>query len=57
MSSKGFWICQDGHFCDLLRPVSAGAAQTSTRFNLANYAHAPSCFASVRPVVPPVQSP
>lgn len=40
MSAKGFWIVQDGHFCDLLRPISAGAAQTSTRFNLAMWAHA-----------------
>jgi hypothetical protein len=40
MSAKGFYICEDGHFCDLIRPVSASAAQTSTRFNMALWAHA-----------------
>ena len=40
MSAKGFWIVQDGHFFDLIKPVSAGAAQTSTRFNLAMWDHA-----------------
>jgi hypothetical protein len=40
MSAKGFWLVQDGHFVDLIKPVSAGAAQTSTRFNLAQWAHA-----------------
>ena len=40
MSAKGFWIVQDGHFVDLIKPVSAGAAQASTRFNMALYAHA-----------------
>lgn len=40
MSAKGFWVTQDGHVVNLLPPVSAGAAQTGTRFSLANYAHA-----------------
>lgn len=37
---SGFWIVQDGHFVDLIKPVSAGAAQTSTRFNMAMWNHA-----------------
>jgi hypothetical protein len=40
MSAKGFWLVQDGHFVDLIKPVSAGAAQASTRFNMAMFAHA-----------------
>jgi hypothetical protein len=40
MSAKGFWLCQDGHFVHILPPVSAGAAQTGVRFNLAQWAHA-----------------
>jgi len=40
MSAKGFWLVEDGHLVDLIKPVSAGAAQTSTRFNLAQWAHA-----------------
>jgi hypothetical protein len=31
---------QDGHFVHILPPVSAGAAQTGVRFNLAQWAHA-----------------
>jgi hypothetical protein len=38
--SKGFWLVQNGHFVDLIKPVSAGAAQASTRFTMAYYAHA-----------------
>jgi hypothetical protein len=38
--SKGLWLTQNAHFVDLLKPVSAGAAQASTRFSLAYYAHA-----------------
>ena len=40
MSAKGFWLCEDGHFCHILPPVSAAAAQTGVRFNLAQWAHA-----------------
>jgi hypothetical protein len=40
MSAKGFYLVQDGHFVDLIKPVSAGAAQTSTRFNMAMWNHA-----------------
>jgi len=40
MSAKGFYLVQDGHFVDLIKPVSAGAAQTSTRFSLTQWAHA-----------------
>jgi hypothetical protein len=40
MSAKGFYLVEDGHFCDLIRPVSASAAQASTRFNLAMWQHA-----------------
>jgi hypothetical protein len=40
MSAKGFWLVQDGHFVDLIKPVSAGAAQASTRFNMAMFNHA-----------------
>jgi hypothetical protein len=40
MSAKGIYLCQDTHFCDLLKPVSANAAQVGTRFNLAQWAHA-----------------
>jgi len=40
MSAKGFVIVQDGHFVDLIKPVSANAAQTSTRFNMAMWNHA-----------------
>jgi len=40
MSAKGFYLVQDGHFVDLIKPVSAGAAQTSTRFNMAMWGHA-----------------
>lgn len=39
MSAKGFNLVQDGHFCDVLRPVSANAAQAGTRFNMALYSH------------------
>jgi hypothetical protein len=38
--SKGFWVAQEGHYLPVIPPVSAGAAQTSKRFNLANFAHA-----------------
>lgn len=40
MSAKGFWATQDGHVVNILPPVSAGAAQTGTRFSMANWAHA-----------------
>jgi hypothetical protein len=40
MTARGFWLVQDGHFVDLLKPLSANAAQTSTRFNLAQWGHA-----------------
>jgi hypothetical protein len=40
MSAKGFWATQDGHVVNILPPVSAGAAQTGTRFNMALWAHA-----------------
>jgi hypothetical protein len=40
MSAKGFWATQDGHVVNLLPPVSAGAAQTGVRFNMAQWAHA-----------------
>ena len=40
MSAKGFWLTQDAHPVDLIRPVSANAAQASTRFSMAMYAHA-----------------
>jgi hypothetical protein len=40
MGAKGILITQDGHFIDLIKPVSANAAQTSTRFNMAMWAHA-----------------
>ena len=39
MSAKGFYLVQDGHFVDLIKPVSAGAAQTSTRFSMAAWGH------------------
>jgi len=40
MSAKGFWATQDGHVVNLIPPVSAGAALTGVRFNMANWAHA-----------------
>lgn len=40
MSAKGFWATQDGKVVNILPPVSAGAAQTGTRFSMANWAHA-----------------
>jgi hypothetical protein len=40
MGAKGFYLVQDGHWVDLIKPVSAGAAQTSTRFNMALWNHA-----------------
>ena len=40
MGAKGFVLVQDGHFIDLIKPVSANAAQTSTRFNMAQWGHA-----------------
>jgi hypothetical protein len=40
MSGKNFYIVQDGHFVDLIKPVSANAAQTSTRVNLQMWSHA-----------------
>jgi hypothetical protein len=40
MSAKGFWATQDGHVANIIPPVSAGAAQTGVRFNMANWAHA-----------------
>ena len=40
MSAKGFFLAQDDHLVDLIKPVSASAAQASTRFNMTMYAHA-----------------
>jgi hypothetical protein len=40
MSAKGFWATQDGHVVNLIPPVSAGAALTGVRFNMAMWAHA-----------------
>lgn len=40
MSAKNFWVSQDGHLCHLIPPVSAGAAQTSARFSMAEWDHA-----------------
>ncbi len=40
MSAKGFWVTQDGHYANVIAPVSAGAAQTGVRFNMAQWAHA-----------------
>lgn len=40
MSAKGFWLVQGGHFCHIIPPVSAGAAQTGVRFSMAQWAHA-----------------
>jgi hypothetical protein len=40
MSAKGFVVAQDGHVANLISPVSAGAAETARRFNMANWHHA-----------------
>jgi hypothetical protein len=40
MGAKGIWLTQDTHLVDLLKPVSANAALTSTRFNTTMYGHA-----------------
>jgi hypothetical protein len=40
MSAKGFYLVQDGHVVSIIPPVSAGAAQTGTRFNMAMWGHA-----------------
>jgi hypothetical protein len=40
MSAKGFVLVQDGHYANVVAPVSAGAAQVGVRFNLATWAHA-----------------
>jgi hypothetical protein len=38
--NKGVFVAQDCHVCPVIPPVSAGAAQTGKRFNLASWAHA-----------------
>lgn len=40
MSAKGFWVSQDGHLCQLIPPVSAGAAVAAKRFSMAEFNHA-----------------
>lgn len=40
MSAKGFWATQDGKVVNLIPPVSAGAALTGVRLNMAMWAHA-----------------
>jgi hypothetical protein len=40
MSGKGFWATQDGKVVNLIPPVSAGAALTGVRFNMAMWEHA-----------------
>lgn len=40
MSSKGFWVAQDGHLALLIPPASFSAAVTSKRFNMAQWHHA-----------------
>jgi hypothetical protein len=38
--NKGVFVAQDCHVCPVIAPVSAGAAVSGKRFNLADWAHA-----------------